>query len=136
MMRHLLIIEDSDEDFEMISIILKDLNPQLQFTRYDDGMTAYEFISDRKNRIPDLVFLDLNLPEMDGREFILKIKQDPQLKRVPIIAFTTSNNPKDVNFCYEHGINAYVTKPVDLAELQNLLKTINEFWFKYNQYPE
>ena len=136
MMKHLLIIEDSDEDFEMISIILKDLNPQLQFTRYDDGMTAYEFISDRKNRIPDLVFLDLNLPEMDGREFILKIKQDPQLKRVPIIAFTTSNNPKDVNFCYEHGINAYVTKPVDLAELQNLLKTINEFWFKYNQYPE
>ncbi len=117
----LLVIEDSDEDFEALQRFIQKeviLNPVFRCADGDEGL---DFLyhngvySDPETAPrPSIILLDLNLPGTDGREIIAQIKQDPNLKSIPIVVFTTSSNPKDIEICYQYCVASYILKPIDI----------------------
>ncbi|GCE08788.1 response regulator [Dictyobacter aurantiacus] len=115
----ILIAEDSDEDFFTLNRIFKKLAVSYPIVRCTGGEETLDFLYRRgkythlaDTSLPALVLLDLNLIGLDGRVVLERIKQDPALKRLPVVILTTSSNPRDVAFCYECGANSYVLKPV------------------------
>jgi CheY-like chemotaxis protein len=77
-----------------------------------------------------LIVLDLNLPGTDGREVLAELKQDKNLKTIPVVIFTTSSNPKDVEGCYQYGVNGYLIKPMDTQRLRQLVQIFLDYWFE------
>ncbi len=84
---------------------------------------------------PDLILLDLNLPRMNGFEVLNEIKEDPNLKRIPVVVLTTSQAEQDIIQSYNLYANAYVTKPVDLEQFVKVLKSIEDFWLEIVKLP-
>lgn len=97
--------------------------------------TGSDVDRDRAPR-PGLIVLDLNLPGIDGREVLRQIKQDPNLKKIPLVVFTTSNNPKDIEDCYHYGVNIYIVMPIDFAQLKRDIQTVMEYWFEVATLPD
>lgn len=137
-----LTIEDSDEDFEAFMRALRFLNLTFPVQRAGDGDEALAYLyqtgdyarSEAAPR-PDLIFMDLNLPGTDGREVIQEIKQNEQLKSIPVIVLTTSSNPKDVESCYRYGANSYILKPMGTKALAGTLQTCINYWFTLSLLP-
>lgn len=77
---------------------------------------------------PDLILLDLNLPKKDGRELLAEIKNDPNLKRIPVVILTISKAEEDIIKTYNLHANCYITKPLDLEQFMRVIKSIEEFW--------
>jgi CheY-like chemotaxis protein len=139
----LLIIEDSDEDFEALSRII---NLGITFTlvihRCIDGDDALDFL-DRVGKYsnlgdlahPDLIILDLNLPGTDGREILAIIKQSTTLRTIPVVVFSTSSNPKDIEVCYQSGANSYTIKPMNINLLKDSVRMMIDYWFKATVLP-
>ena len=84
---------------------------------------------------PDLILLDLNLPRKDGREVLAEVKQDDDLKRIPIVVLTSSKADADVVKTYNLHANCYVTKPVGLEQFAHVVKSIEDFWLSIVKYP-
>jgi len=84
---------------------------------------------------PDLIFLDLNLPRLDGREVLATVKSDPALRRIPLVILTTSNSDDDILHSYDLHANAYVTKPVDLASFLEAVRQVDNFFLTVAQLP-
>jgi CheY-like chemotaxis protein len=139
----LLIIEDSDEDFEALSRIIALVSTLvLKIDRCIDGDNALDFLNrdgeyqDSQNVFyPDLIILDLNLPGTDGREVLATIKQSPTLKKIPVVVFSTSSNPKDIETCYQSGANSYLLKPMNINELKESVRMLIDYWFKATVLP-
>jgi CheY-like chemotaxis protein len=139
----LLIIEDSDEDFEALNRIIDRVSTfALKIDRCIDGDDALDFL----NRFgeykkledipyPDLIILDLNLPGTDGREVLATIKQSTALKQIPVVVFSTSSNPKDIETCYQSGANSYLLKPMNINELKESVRMMLDYWFKATVLP-
>lgn len=139
----LLVVEDSDEDFEALSRILKMLEFKHKILRCADGDEALDFIYHQGEYddpvifpTPSVILLDLNLPGTDGRQVLVEIKQDENHKKTPIIVFTTSNNVKDVEFCYQEGVNSYIIKPIGMEDFKNQVKNLINYWFNSVVLPE
>jgi CheY-like chemotaxis protein len=104
-----------------------------------DGVEAMGFL--RREGVycdaprPDLILLDLNLPKMDGRQVLARIKEDPSLKTIPTMILTTSDSELDIVNSYELQANCYLTKPAQLDEFESLLKSINDFWLTQVKLP-
>ncbi len=110
------------------------LNP-LYFVR--DGMELMDFLKCRgayaepgKAPRPGLIFLDLNMPKLDGREALGEIKSDANLRRIPIVVLTTSKAEEDVVRTYDLGVNSYITKPVTFQGLVDIMVALETYWFK------
>lgn len=138
----MLIVEDSDEDFEAIQQFLQRSPKAIPIVRCVNGEQALAFLyrtgnySDRERAPrPGTIVLDLNLPGIDGREVLRRIKQDNNLKKIPVVVFTTSNNPKDIEDCYQYGVNSYIVKPIDFAQLKRDIQTLVEYWFEVTMLP-
>ena len=86
--------------------------------------------------MPGLVLLDLNLPYWSGFEVLEWIRQQPQLRRLPVVVFTSSSRPDDIARAYDAGANGYLVKPNALADLTNLVLALREFWLRHNQFPK
>jgi len=84
---------------------------------------------------PDLILLDLNLPKKDGREVLAEIKTDTTLKRIPVVVLTTSKAEEDILRTYDLHANSYITKPVDMDQFQQVVRSIEEFWFSVVRLP-
>jgi len=84
---------------------------------------------------PGLILLDLNMPRMDGREALKKIKSDPELRRIPVIVLTTSEAEQDILQSYDLGVNAFVTKPVTFDGLADAVQALGDFWFEIVKLP-
>ena len=120
----LLVIEDSNEDFEAFERYVRQATIKVSLHRCVDGDEALAFLFQTSCFVaprPSLIVLDLNLPGADGREVLSRIKQDELLKTIPVVIFTTSNNPKDIEACYRQGVNSYIVKPMDFERLKFLL---------------
>jgi CheY-like chemotaxis protein len=134
----LLIIEDSDEDFEALKRIINQVSAfPLSIDRCIDGDDALDFLnregiySHVKNRpSPELIILDLNLPGTDGREVLVTIKQSKHLKTIPVVVLSTSANPKDIEDCYQYGVNSYMLKPMNIGDLTSSIQTLLDYWLK------
>lgn len=84
---------------------------------------------------PDIILLDLNMPKMDGREALKEIKEDPDLKSIPIVVLTTSHVYKDVVQTYTHGANSYIPKPVTFEGMCEAVRKFNDYWFQIVKLP-
>lgn len=138
----LLVVEDSNEDFEAFQRFLCQSPLAIPVYRCLNGDQALAFLyhTDRYTDPetaprPGLILLDLNLPGTDGREVLRQIKQDDNLKSVPIVIFTTSNNPKDIEACYRQGVNSYIIKPMDFSLLKRSIQTLLDYWFEIVRLP-
>jgi CheY-like chemotaxis protein len=134
--RPILVVEDSPEDFEATRRGLQRGGFTQPLVHVGDGDEALDylfrrghFVRDRSPQ-PRLILLDLNLPGTDGREVLASIKADDQLRRIPVIVFTTSRDHRDVEACYRAGANSYVQKPVDLPEFRRALDSLKSYWFE------
>lgn len=132
---HLLIIEDNEDDYEATVRSLKKnhfINP-VSWCR--DGKSAIEFLTKtgayagEAVKRPDLILLDLNMPGMDGRQALEIIKGNDELKKIPVVVLTTSNDSIDVEKCYEIGASGYVQKPVEFERLVATVSTLKDYWF-------
>lgn len=85
---------------------------------------------------PDLILLDLNMPRKNGREALKEIKEDPELRRIPVIILTTSKEQEDIVRSYDLGVNSYITKPVTFDGLVRVLQEMSNYWFEIVQLPE
>jgi len=138
----LLVIEDSNEDFEALQRYIRRSPLTIPIYHCVDGDDALAFL-DRTGRYadpqsaprPGLILLDLNLPGTDGREVLRKIKQDETLKLIPVVVFTTSNNPKDIEACYRQGVNSYIIKPMDFNRLKRSIQILIDYWFDTTVLP-
>lgn len=132
----LLVVEDSNEDFEAFQRCVRRWSTTIPIYRCVDGDDALEFLY-RTGRYADaqialrigLILLDLNLPGTDGRQVLQKIKQDENMKLIPVVIFTTSNNPKDIEACYRQGVNSYMVKPMDFHRLKHSIQILIDYWF-------
>lgn len=131
---HILLVEDSASD---VMLIRRSFNgSQLDHTLdcVEDGEQAIAFLKQRGEYTqatrPDLIILDLNLPRLDGREVLTQIKQDPVLKRIPVVVLTTSNAEQDVISSYDLHANCYIVKPFDVYDFLQVANFIEQFWLK------
>ena len=138
----LLIIEDSDEDYATLVRTIAKAKVTNPVYRCEDGEEALDFLyrqgeygDENFAPRPSLIILDLNLPGTDGREILAEIKQDASLKTIPIVIFSTSSNPKDIDACYRYGISGYMVKPMDINRLNQLVKTFLDYWFQAVELP-
>lgn len=127
-------VED-DTDFAFImQHAAQEVNDGISLEIIENGKDALEmlnqFSADRVK--PKLILLDLNLPGLSGLDLVKKIREIHYLKYVPVIFFTTSDNPKDVKASLEFGANAYLTKPSGYLNLVSCIQSIYDFWFTKN----
>jgi chemotaxis family two-component system response regulator Rcp1 len=128
----ILLVEDNPGDVRLTKEALKEgkVYNNLHWAR--DGVEALEFLKREgkhaKAPRPDIILLDLNLPKKDGREVLAVIKQDSELKHIPVVVLTTSKAEEDVLRSYELHANCYVTKPVDLEKFIQVVQSIDRFW--------
>jgi CheY-like chemotaxis protein len=133
----LLVVEDSNEDFEVLQRFIKRSPVNVSIERCASGEQALAFLQpyDRVPERPGLILLDLNLPGTDGREVLRQVKQDQQLRTIPVVIFTTSNSPKDVEDCYQYGVNSYIVKPINFEQLKRDIQALLEYWFEITTLP-
>jgi two-component system, chemotaxis family, response regulator Rcp1 len=134
-----LLVEDNSGDARLTLETFRDANPSVKLHVVSDGVEAIEFLR-RKGACADaprpiLILLDLNLPKMDGREVLAKVKVDPKLNTIPIVILTTSDADTDITKCYQLGANCYLTKPVRLADFETMVKSVNDFWLTKVKLP-
>jgi len=122
----ILIAEDDADDRFLLQSAFEEngFNDTLCFL--DNGVELIEYLNnltatDGEVKIPRFIMLDLNMPKKDGREVLKEIKQNPLLKKIPVIIFSTTNNEQEMRRCYELGANSYITKP---NSFENLIKTV------------
>jgi chemotaxis family two-component system response regulator Rcp1 len=128
----ILLVEDSPSDAALTIEALKAGKIANRLSHVEDGVDAMDFLRHRGKYAdaerPDLIMLDLNLPRMDGRDVLAEIKNDPDLKIIPIIVLTTSRSDKDILKSYQLNANCYITKPVDFDHFIEVVKSIENFW--------
>jgi two-component system, chemotaxis family, response regulator Rcp1 len=130
--RLILVVEDNSEHLRQIEASFRESQVPHRLVAIANGHDAMNFLYRRGDYSdalrPDLILLDLNLPGKDGREILAEIKSDRQLRRIPIVILTTSNNTADISKSYTLQGNCYVIKSSDLEQLFQLVKRIEEFW--------
>jgi len=134
-----LLVEDNPADVRLTEEAFKEGRVMNDLSVVSDGMEAMEFLR-REGKYahaprPDLVLLDLNLPRKNGREVLEEIKSDPELRRIPVMVLTTSKAEQDLHNAYNLHANCYVTKPVDLDQFLNVVRSIEHFWFNIVTLP-
>ncbi len=135
-----LLVEDSPGDVRLTQEAFHQANLSVHLHVATDGAEAMAFLRQEGRYAdaprPDLTLLDLNLPKMDGREVLALIKEDKSLKTIPTVILTTSGAEEDIMKSYQLHANCYFTKPVQLDEFENLVKSINDFWLTKVKLPQ
>ena len=138
----ILLVEDNDDHAELVTRTFARLTQSVRLEHLSDGAQALDYLSgrgefaDNRPERPEVILLDLRLPKVDGLEVLREIKQSPQLKSIPVVVLTTSAAEADVARAYEHHANAYLVKPVDFTEFNDLLRDLGLFWLVWNTGPE
>lgn len=133
----ILLIEDNPDDYEATIRSFQKNHLANPVHWCQNGQDALNYIrkegdysTDRKISMPSLIFLDLNMPGMDGRTVLKFLKEDVLTKQIPVVILTTSADPKDVDQCYALGASTYVQKPVNFERLVDTVRTIKDYWFR------
>ncbi len=128
------LVEDNEDFSFLIEKAIDHIDKDLIIKIVDNGLTALEVLKDynQEGTRPRIILLDLNLPGLSGLDLLREIKGIEFLKQVPIILFTTSDNPRDVKSATEYGANAYVTKPHGYMALIDCLRSLFNFWFTHH----
>ena len=128
----ILLVEDSSADVRLTREALQEANVINRLHVVKDGVEALAFLRNQgpyaASPRPALILLDLNLPKKDGREVLAEVKQDENLKRIPVVVLTTSKAEEDIVRSYDLHANAYITKPVDLTQFFEVIRALGGFW--------
>ena len=137
---HILLVDDNEGDVLLTREALEEAKIVNRISVAYDGIQALNFLKKEppfsEQDSPDLILLDINLPRMDGTEVLSIIKNDPVLKRIPVIMLTTSSSEKDIMTSYNNYANCYITKPVDLERFMDVVRTIEDFWISIVKLPK
>lgn len=125
-----LLVEDDPADALLIEDALVERGMARGIAQVPDGLAALEHLRDKANGRPDLIILDLNMPRMNGRELLAALKSDAELGSIPVVVLTTSAAPDDIADAYRQHANAYVTKPINLAEFIEAVQGIDTFFLE------
>jgi two-component system, chemotaxis family, response regulator Rcp1 len=135
----ILLVEDNPGDVRLTQEALKDGKILNNLNVVSDGVEAMAFLRQEGQYVdapqPELILLDLNLPKKDGREVLAEIKSQPNLRRIPVVILTSSAAERDIVRSYNLHANCYITKPVDLDQFINVVKSIEQFWLTVVKLP-
>lgn len=137
---HILLVEDSQVDAHLTRAALEENRFAVSMHHVTDGIEALDYLRQQGQTFengarPDLILLDLNMPRMNGREFLTAMKADPNLSDIPVVILTTSDVEQDVIASYKLGAAGYVTKPVDLEQFIHAINQLGNYWFKLVRVP-
>jgi len=135
---HIMLIEDNQDHARILKWAFEQSTRQTVLQFIQDGEEALLQLDgdhDRPHILPDLIFLDLNLPKVDGRKVLQMIKENPKTRNVPVIILSSSDREEDVQVAYQLGANTYVSKSVVLSELSSALHSILDYWTRIARLP-
>ena len=135
----ILLVEDNEGDARLAKEAMRDSKIRNTIHHVIDGVEAMDYLRKKGKYAgaprPDIVLLDLNLPRKDGREVLAEIKEDDDLKRIPVVILTVSKSEEDILKTYNWHANCYISKPIDLTEFLKVVKSIEEFWLTVVRLP-
>ncbi len=133
--RKVILVEDNLADVELVKISVRELENPVELVHVGDGQELLNFLKTAVLSEIALILLDLNMPRVSGIDVLRHMQADPNLKKLPVVMFTTSNSKSDIMKCYELGAKAFVCKPLDIFEFNNSIRSIVEFWTGINMLP-
>ena len=116
--------DDDSDDRAMFGEVITEIDSSIQLTCAEDGKVLLQLLESNKSSLPSLIFLDLNMPNKNGKECLDEIRKSERLRDIPIVIYSTSSSPKDIDDTFEKGANLYVRKPSSFNELQAITKEI------------
>jgi len=140
-LKRIVLVEDDPKDVELTLTGLTEYNLANEVVALGDGEEALDYLyrrgkyQTRHNGNPAVMLLDLKLPKLNGFEVLQQVRSDENLKMIPVVVLTSSNEERDLVRSYKLGVNAYVTKPVDFHEFVNAVKELGVFWAVINEPP-
>ena len=137
---NVLLVEDNQADADLVFEALKDAKVSINLNIVTDGEKALDYLY-QKGKFsnlprPDFILLDLNLPKIDGREVLTKIKSDSNLKCIPVVVLTTSESEGDVASSYAQHANCYIKKPLDFDQFHKAILEVTDFWLTVVKLPD
>jgi chemotaxis family two-component system response regulator Rcp1 len=136
---NILLIEDNPADIRLVKEAFKESEINTELSVVNDGIEAMNFLKHDKNYegslLPDLILLDLNLPRKDGREVLKEIKEDDELKHIPVVILTTSSIEEDIYETYANHANSYIVKPANVVLFIETMKNLEDYWFNILRLP-
>ena len=138
-----ILMADDDEDDCLLAreaLAESRLANELRFVKDGEELMDYlhqrgEYVQKLDSPRPGLILLDLNMPKKDGREVLKEIKNDPNLRQIPVVVLTTSKAEEDIYKIYDLGANSFITKPVTFSSLVEVMRTIGKYWFEIVELP-
>ncbi|GAB3801834.1 response regulator [Spirosoma humi] len=133
-----LYVEDDPNDADIFSRLIRKLDRPITYTVISSGSEAIDYLAgngryeQQRSKLPKLVLMDLNLDGTSGFEVIAQARALDRTRHIPIVAFSTSDNPNDIKSAYDAGVNAYVVKPGSYQEMGEVLKKLCDFWLGNN----
>lgn len=124
----ILLVEDDQVDAMTVRRALKELQIQNRLEHMENGEDAIAYLRDVTKEHPCIILLDLNMPVMTGSEFLQIAKRDPELRRIPVIVLTTSEEQRDKVESFNLGVAGYMRKPVDYRQFVNIMRSIDAYW--------
>ncbi len=140
-LKKILLVEDNPKDVELTLEALEEYNLANRVVKVKDGVEAIEYLryekeyENRPRENPAVILLDIKMPRMDGMEVLRAIRNDENLKTIPIVMLTSSREEPDLTMCYKLGVNAYVVKPVNFNDFVYAVKQVGVFWALVNELP-
>jgi CheY-like chemotaxis protein len=129
----ILLVEDNAADAKLTIIALQEANVSNKIVLLRDGNEALEYIfGSIEDRVPKVIFLDLKMPKVNGNEVLAKLKQDGRTRKIPVVMFTSSQEPRDIKECFDLGANSYLVKPVDYDDFSKVVKSMGQYWTLHN----
>ena len=138
----IIVADDDPDDRIFIGEAFAEAKLQAEISYAKDGEELMQYLRRtgafehlKGETLPNIILLDLNMPEMDGYEVLSELKSDPDLKRIPVIVLTTSKAEEDILGTYDLGVNSFITKPVSFEGLKSIANTIGKYWFETVSLP-
>jgi CheY-like chemotaxis protein len=137
----ILLLEDEPADAYLVKMALRESRIMANLHHVVDGREGMDFLTNKTEKYadvprPDLIFLDLNMPRMNGSEFLVEVKANEKLKDIPVVVLTTSDVENDVVRCYQLGAASYITKPVDMTQFISAIHQLGNYWFTLVRLPQ
>jgi two-component system, response regulator len=141
-LRTILLVEDSMPDAEMALDALREANLANPVVHVEDGVDCLDYLycrgawANRERVDPTVVLLDIKMPRMNGLDVLTEMRKDEHMRRIPVVILSSSREESDLARSWDLGVNAYVIKPVDVAQFFEAIRTLGQFWGVLNQAPD
>ena len=138
----ILLVEDNPDHAELVMRNLEDFRVANRVIHVDDGQAALDYLyghdqyADRQSfPMPDLMLLDLRLPKVDGLQVLREVKENTDLRSLPVVILTTSDAERDLATAYDSHANSFLTKPINFGEFSSLIRDLGFYWLAWNKRP-